>query len=105
MTSVLAIDPAWTIREPSGVALVQEAGDGWFCAGLAPSYSQFVALADGSPVDWSATRSGGEPVVGELLDSAQRLLEGTPVDLVTVDTPVATIPINGRRASDAAIGN
>jgi predicted RNase H-like nuclease len=101
--SVLAIDPAWTVRQPSGVALLQEAGDGWSCARLAPSYSQFLALADGSSVDWSATPSGGEPVVGELLDSARRLLEGAPVDLVTIDMPVATISINGRRASDAAI--
>jgi predicted RNase H-like nuclease len=101
--TILAIDPAWTVRESSGVALVREVGEGWACVGLTPSYSQFVALADGTPVDWSTTPSSGEPPVSELLDSAQRLLEGAPVDLVTIDMPVATIPISGRRAPDAAI--
>ena len=103
MRSILAIDPAWTAREPSGVALLREAQAGWDCIGLAPSYSQFLALADGVPVDWSSAPVGAEPDVHALLDATQQLLGGTPVDLITIDMPVATMPISGRRAADSGI--
>ncbi len=49
MTSILAIDPAWTATEPSGVALLTQSKERWKCVGLSPSYSQFVELADGTP--------------------------------------------------------
>jgi predicted RNase H-like nuclease len=103
MRSVLGIDPAWTVHEPSGVALIRQAQASWDCLGLAPSYSQFLALADGEPVDWSSPTVGTEPDVHALLDAAQRLLGGASVDLVTIDMPVATTAIVGRRAADSAI--
>ena len=53
MTSILALDPAWTATEPSGVALMQQVKDRWKCVGLSPSYDQFVQLASGVRVDWS----------------------------------------------------
>jgi predicted RNase H-like nuclease len=101
--SILAIDPAWTIRGPSGVALLRRTDDRWSCIGLAPSYAQFVALADGRPVDWSSSPKGGAPSAGELLHAARLLLNETSVDLVTIDMPVASTLITGRRACDAAI--
>ena len=103
MTSILAIDPAWTADEPSGLALLDEVDHGWRCIGLAPSYEQFVALADGSPVDWSVSPTASRPVVADLLRGAQRLLDGSPVDLVTIDMPVSTSIISSRRAADNAI--
>ena len=33
---VLGIDAAWTAHNPSGVALVQQAEQGWRCLALAP---------------------------------------------------------------------
>ncbi|MCK6548007.1 hypothetical protein L6R52_19305 [Myxococcota bacterium] len=45
MSWVLGIDAAWTASEPSGVALVGQVDGRWRCAGLAPSDSEFCALA------------------------------------------------------------
>ena len=58
---VLGIDAAWTAHNPSGVALVQRATEGWECLALAPSYDAFLAIAIGEPIDvavarYSATR-------------------------------------------------
>lgn len=103
MVSILAIDPAWTADEPSGIALLQAVDHGWSCVGLAPTYKQFVMLADGSEVDWSVNLTASRPVVGDLLGAANRLLDGAAVDLVTIDMPVSTSVISARRAADNAI--
>src|ERR1035437_4421146 len=100
MTSILALDPAWTDHEPSGVALLQESNNCWSCTGLAPSYEQFVNLADGVPVDWMERPTSGLPDVSALIIAAQRLLGGSSLDLVTVDMPVAVEAIDGRRVAD-----
>ncbi len=105
MASILALDPAWTEHEPSGVALITESAGHWRCAGLAPSYSQFIDLADRTLVDWTRTPRGERPDVGALLEAARRLLGGQPVDLVTVDMPVAIGAITGRRAADNAVSH
>ena len=44
---VLGLDAAWTLREPSGVALVSRIADQWRTLAVAPSYASFVGLADG----------------------------------------------------------
>lgn len=103
MPVLLAIDAAWTASEPSGIALVASCAKGWRCVALAPSYDAFLALASGTPVDWTRPRfSGSVPDVDGLLAGAGRLA-GAPVDLVTVDIPIATVPITGRRAADDAV--
>jgi len=93
MTSILALDPAWTATEPSGVAVLQQVKERWKCVGLAPSYAQFIELANGTPVDWSKVPSAGRPDVDALLAAARTLLGGDGVDLVTIDMPVALTPI------------
>jgi predicted RNase H-like nuclease len=103
VTSILALDPAWTATEPSGVALLQQSKDRWKCVGLSPSYRQFVELAKGTAVDWSKTPSAGTPDVDALLGAARTLLEGESVDLVTIDMPVALTTIRKRRAADSAV--
>ncbi|NNN07650.1 MAG: DUF429 domain-containing protein [Acidimicrobiaceae bacterium] len=103
LTSILAIDPAWTADQPSGIALLNEVAHGWQCLALAPSYEQFMALADGLPVDWSTQPTASLPVAAELLGAAQRMLDGSAVDLVTIDMPVSMSPISSRRAADNAI--
>jgi predicted RNase H-like nuclease len=103
MTSILALDPAWTATEPSGVAVLQLAKDRWKCVGLAPSYSQFIDLANGTPVDWTKTPSAGRPDVDALMVAAKTLLGGESVDLVTVDMPVALTAIHKRREADSAV--
>jgi len=70
---------------------------------LAPSYESFLALANGIPVDWSAKRFDGSRVeAGALLEAAAKLASA-PVDLVTIDMPMATVPITQRRTADNLI--
>jgi predicted RNase H-like nuclease len=103
MTSILALDPAWTTTEPSGVALLQLVKDRWKCVALAPSYSQFIELAKDTPVDWSTAPKAARPDVDALLDAARTLLDGEGVDLVTIDMPVALTAIHKRREADSAV--
>jgi predicted RNase H-like nuclease len=105
MPAVLAIDAAWTAKQPSGVALVRSNGGEWRCEAVAPSYESFIALSMGQQVDWSQpTFRGSVPNADSVLTSAEQIL-GSPVDLVTIDMPVAIIPITGRRRADDAISS
>ncbi len=100
MTSILALDPAWTDHEPSGVALLQSTKKGWRCVAVSPSYGQFLKLANGVPVDWSGPTPSGEPDVNALMNAAASLLGDQPVDLVTIDMPISREPIVQRRVAD-----
>jgi predicted RNase H-like nuclease len=101
--SILAIDAAWTATEPTGVSLLQNTNGQWQCVALAPSYPQFYALAEGEAVDWSLKPKGEAPDIERLLNSAQQLLGQPTVSLITVDMPVSTIPILGRRQAETAL--
>ena len=70
---VLGIDAAWTAHNPSGVALVQRAAEGWQCLALAPSYEAFLALAAGQPWDQNRKAQGSEPDPEALLEACQQL--------------------------------
>ena len=104
MTVILAIDAAWTATEPAGVALVASDGIGWELVAVTPNYDSFLLLAEGTPVDWSQQSrfAGSVPDVPNLLQAAKRLA-GSPVDLVTIDMPIATVPITSRREADNEI--
>jgi len=103
MSVILAIDAAWTESEPSGVAVAISSGGRWRCIAVAPSYEAFLALSNGSDVDWIARRfNGSMPEVISLLDAASRL-GGARVDLVTIDMPIATVKFTGRRKADDSI--
>lgn len=108
MQSVLGIDAAWTPTEPTGVALVQRcsAGDRWRCVALAPGYDSFIGLSEGTPVEWHTDMFRGSAAgPAGVLDAAQRLTDGLPVTLVTVDMPAATVPITGRRIADDLVSS
>lgn len=94
--AVLGIDAAWTSHNPSGVALLSDAGR---LIAIAPSYVSFAALAEGDPVDWSRPARPGSSVE-EVLTAAAMLAPSDPVNIVTVDMPVATVPITSRRVCD-----
>jgi len=83
--------------------VLQQVKERWKCVGLAPSYAQFIELANGTPVDWSKVPSAGRPDVDALLAAARTLLGGDGVDLVTIDMPVALTPIRKRREADSAV--
>jgi predicted RNase H-like nuclease len=102
MTTILGIDAAWTAGQPSGVALMQQTGRRWRCLASAASYAAFIDLADGRTPDRTRTGVGAVPDAERLLDAASRL-SGEPATLVTVDMPVSTRPILGRRAADREV--
>lgn len=103
MIGVLGIDAAWTEKEPSGVALLKGFPGDWQCVAVAPSYDSFLSLAEGTPVDWSIKSRGVVPDVGRLVAAAEQLLNGQKLGVVTVDMPLSTGPITGRREADSAI--
>lgn len=84
---MLGIDSAWTGHQPSGVALVKRNAEGWRCVALAPSSASFLALANGTAIDWSARAHGERPDMAALLSSTARLA-GRQVDLLAFDMPV-----------------
>jgi predicted RNase H-like nuclease len=100
MTVILAIDAAWTDKQPSGVAVVQKIRNHYVCKGLAASYDSFHQLALGTPVDWLSKPKGSKPRINQLLADASTLAGGKNIDLVTIDMPVATIPFDTRRGGD-----
>ena len=102
MTTVLGIDAAWTATQPSGVALVQQQGARWRCIDAAPSYASFIERADGRLPDWTRTAVGSVPDPARVLQAATQLA-GDPPALVTLDMPVATAQIHGRRAADREV--
>jgi predicted RNase H-like nuclease len=104
VVGVLGIDAAWTEKEPSGVALIEGSPQvGWRCVAVTPSYDSFLALAEGTPVDWTTKSRGALPDVGRLVAAAETLLGGRQLTVVTVDMPLSTEPITGRRSADAAV--
>ena len=103
MTAILGIDAAWTATEPSGVALICSTSHGWRSVAVAPSYEMFIALSVGEAVNWDQTSiRGNAPDISRLLAAAKQLA-GEKVKLVTIDMPVATVPITARRVADDAI--
>jgi predicted RNase H-like nuclease len=102
--AILGIDAAWTAAQPSGVALVVEGSTGWRCAGLAPSYDDFLRLGGSTPVDWDAGACcGAKPAVSALLAAARCLAPGATVVVAAVDMPLALGRISGRRPCDDAV--
>lgn len=102
MTTILGIDAAWTATEPSGVALVQQQGTRWRCIAAAPSYTSFMERAEGRLLDWTRTGVGSSPDPATLLHASAQFA-GEPPTLVTLDMPVATTPIVGRRMVDREV--
>ena len=101
---VLGIDAAWTDHQPSGIALVQNTATGWRCLAVAPSYKAFLAQASGQTWDPKQKATGNRPDPAALLKASQQLA-GAEVSCVSVDMPLATTPMNRRRAADTPISS
>jgi predicted RNase H-like nuclease len=95
---VLGIDAAWTLSQPSGVALVAETPTGWRLVATDASYQRFHARAAGRVASEERPK-GSLPDPSALLSSASKLCSRS-VDLVAVDMPLARTAIEGRRVSD-----
>ncbi|RUZ81270.1 DUF429 domain-containing protein [Mesorhizobium sp. M7A.F.Ca.US.006.01.1.1] len=98
MRAVLGIDAAWTMTQPSGVALVIENSNGWELRAVAASYRAFCSIAEGNAVSHSNPAPGAQEVL-----TAASALAGLPVDLIAVDMPLSRTPIQARRASDDSV--
>jgi predicted RNase H-like nuclease len=98
--AVLGIDAAWTLSQPSGVALVSETATGWHLVAAEASYQRFHARGHGLSLE--GRPSGSEPNPEELLSSSRKLC-GRSVDLVAIDVPLSRRAIKGRRPSDDAV--
>lgn len=103
MTAILGIDAAWTAKQPSGIALVRNAGDTWQCVRLAPSYERFENLAEGDPVDWDSKPTGSRPDLDRLLAVCRQLLDDQQVSLIAMDMPLSLEPVTRRRTADNAV--
>jgi predicted RNase H-like nuclease len=102
--AVLGIDAAWTPHEPSGVALVAERPEGWVALAVAPSYAEFLSLANGEPVCWSAPHPGGEANAATLVEACRAFLgRDATLSVVAVDMPLSRVEISGRRTADDCI--
>src|SRR6187399_2975829 len=101
MRAVLGIDAAWTLTQPSGVAVATQFSSGWRVIAAASSYQRFHALAD-HRLPREPSPSGSLPDAPTLIASASVLCDA-PVNLVAIDMPLAHTPIVGRRLSDRAV--
>jgi len=75
---VLGIDAAWTVSQPSGLALVAETAMGWRLVAVEASYQRFLTQAHGLPREEHPT--GSKPGPEALLASSHTLCGG-PVSL------------------------
>lgn len=100
MKAVLGIDAAWTLTEPSGVALAVKDRE-WRLAAVAPSYDRFLRMAGGSSSLPGRPR-GSAPDANALITVA-RIISKSDVDLVAIDMPLSKDLITSRRVSDRAV--
>jgi predicted RNase H-like nuclease len=100
--AVLGIDAAWTVREPSGVALLCQEDLSWQCTLVAPSYDLFLARTAGAPAD-AASPTGSPPNVPALLQAARQARPDASVSVVAIDMPLSIGRVTGRRCADDAV--
>lgn len=96
--AVLGIDAAWTLTQPSGVALAVETKDGWQMVAAEQSYDHFLALADRS-INLGTRPSGSAPEAAQLVRAAEEVT-GSRVVLIAIDMPLSRFPITSRRTAD-----
>lgn len=98
MKYVLGIDAAWTLTEPSGVALMALTENGGMeLIKIARSYQEFYK----DKISWNDTVSGSKLDFVQLSDFCIR--NSWPINLVSLDIPLSPQPITGRRGADIAI--
>jgi predicted RNase H-like nuclease len=92
--AVLGIDAAWTERNPSGFALIDNGVGPWRLGAAAPNLREFADKCGLSDEEGQGANFA--------LRCAEKLIGRLP-DLVAVDMPLSNRPIEGRRTSDIAV--
>ena len=97
MATILGIDAAWRVGNPTGVALITSANGRWHCRRVCPTAHAFIESAFG-PRQWPRIYLM-EALVSELIRAAAAFA-GEPVTLVALDLPLSLAPFQGRRVAD-----
>jgi predicted RNase H-like nuclease len=103
VVSVLGIDAAWTLTQPSGVALVSKTSAGWALVAADSSYDAFYVRANGHQPAVE-TFAGSKPDAARLLETCDSLTGHLP-EIIAIDMPLSHAPIDGRRVSDNAVSS
>jgi len=98
---VLGVDAAWTLRNPSGLALIEGADPGYRIKRLARSYEEFTE-GEGFIIKNGFKPTGSLPDFEAILRVCESSGEG-PVSVIAFDMPLSLNPITRRRASDNLI--
>lgn len=98
---VLGIDAAWTLNNPSGVALAIRRGRTWHAVAVAASYNEFITSETQTGIQAQRPTGSAVDLAGLLAAAQQRC--GKSVDVIAVDMPLALSPIVTRRTSDNLI--
>jgi len=102
MPIVLGVDAAWTASGSSGVALLRTHERGRSVIAVAPSYDDFIGLAEGREPRWDRPSSGLRDVTS-ILSAASALADGEAIDAIAIDMPISMKRISGRRPADDAV--
>jgi predicted RNase H-like nuclease len=94
--AVLGIDAAWTLNQPSGVAVVRGEPNHWELVEVASSYLEFCTKAGCQLADQHSIAPA------DVLSAGSKLC-GRSIDIVAVDMPLSRSPIVGRRPADSKV--
>jgi len=102
---IIGIDPAWTAKNPSGVAVLQfEKQHPPGLVLLGRSYDEILSLEKGDPLNWYVKVSGSVPLIAQIIRHIERVLQDEVV-MVAMDIPLSPNPITSRRAADSVISH
>ncbi len=93
MCVVLGVDPGWSAKNDSAVALAVDAGAGWRVTRVTPSFATFIGAEDRALATLDAVLTFAEESAGHRIDVA------------AIDMPLATVDITARRASDDLVSS
>lgn len=96
--AVLGVDAAWTVDNPSGLALIVKSNESYRIIKVGRSYSEFL-----DSVKNDARPRGIEPNFNELINHCYA--QGYDVRAVALDLPLSSETIVGRRTCDNLISN
>lgn len=100
---ILGIDAAWTVKNPSGVAVLQfNEQQPPSLELLGRSYDEITALKKGDKLNWNEKVGGSPPHIAQVVRHIESELQDE-VSLVALDIPLSPEPITSRRAADSII--